>query len=226
MDVLGELAEQYPAWWVDLLGEHNHVGGIETTRWLLDRARLRPGDHMLDCGAFVGGAARLAASEGIVVVATDLAPDFLRAGRSLEHGEHVTWVAADTRKLPFRDGTFASVWSLDSSIFPREMSRVAAARATICLCCEVPADGRGGFESLIEEWSAFGWQLSSHRSMTLEALQAWRQAEAQLVMRRPHFEQRYGTRPYLAQLDLLGELVRSYERGGVGHGLFVFERGF
>jgi hypothetical protein len=220
------LAEQYPAWWVDLLGEHNHVGGIDATRWLLERSRLAPGDRMLDCGAFVGASARLAATErGVDAVATDIAHDFLAAGRELEAGRAVRWVLADTRRLPFAAGVLASVWCLDSTLAPRELSRVAAPAATLCLSAEVPADGRGGFEAVLDEWAEFGWTLAAHRSTTLDALQAWRRAEAELVARRPRFEARYGTRPYHAQLDVLGDLVRGYERGGVGHGLFVFARG-
>ena len=42
-DTFAALADAYPAWWVDLLGEHNHVGGAEATRWLLERSRLAPG---------------------------------------------------------------------------------------------------------------------------------------------------------------------------------------
>lgn len=226
MDVLASLAEHYPAWWVDLLGEQNHVGGVEATRWLLERSRLAEGDRMLDCGAFVGGSARMAATElGADATATDLAHDFLAAGRQLEGGDAVRWVLADTRRLPFAAGVFASVWCLDSTLAPREMSRVAAAKSTLCLSAEVPADGRGGFEAVLDEWAEFGWTLTAHRSTTLDALQAWRQAEAELVSRRPFFEARYGKRPYLAQLDLLGDMVRGYERGGVGHGLFVFTRG-
>jgi hypothetical protein len=60
--------------------------------------------------------------------------------------------------------------------------------------------------------------------MSSEATQTWRAAEAELVRRRPYWEERYGKRDYLAQLDLVARLVHSYERGEMGHGLFVFER--
>lgn len=218
------LVEEYPAWWIDCLGEHNHVGGADATRWLLDRAALAAGDRMLDAGAFVGAAARLAAGRGVRAVATDLNPDFLAAGRQMAGGDSVAWVAAASSRLPFAESTFASVWCLDSHIAPRELSRVAAAKATLCLCCEVPTDGRGGTEGFIEEWEAFGWSLAAHRAMSNEATHTWRRAEAELVRKRPYYEKRYGTRPYLAQLDLIAGMVRSYERGEQGHGLFVFKR--
>jgi SAM-dependent methyltransferase len=225
MGPLEQVVADYPVWWVDFLGEHNHMGGRETTRWLLDHSRLAAGDHMLDAGCFVGAAARAAALVGIRAVGADANADFLAAGKQLTAGEAVTWVAAATQRLPFRDGVFESVWSLDAPAPPRELSRVAAARATLCLCTEVPNDSRGGVESYFEEWSGFGWQLAAHKQISLDTTQTWRRIEAELVARHPHFETRYGPRGYRAQLDMSAAILKSYERGETGHGLFVFARG-
>ena len=223
---LESLSEAYAAWWIDFLGEHNHVGGIDATRWLLERSRLEPGERMLDCGAFVGAAARLAAERlRVRAVACDVGTDFLLAGQQMAGGEAVAWAGADTQRLPFRDGAFQSVWALDTYISIREMSRVAAARATICLCAESPTDSRGGGDSFIQEWEEYGWALAAHRQMNSEATQAWRAAEAEMVRNRQRVEKRYGTRNYLGQLDMVATLVQSYERGEQGHGLFVFARG-
>lgn len=224
MTPLERLAADYPAWWVELLGEHNHAGGVEATEWLLERSQLAAGGTMLDCGAFVGAAARLAAGRGVGVVASDLVADFLRAGRALPGGERVAWVVADTHRLPFADHSFRSVWALETTIVVAELSRVAAERATVCLCCEAPADGRGGIEAFVGEWESFGWSLAAHRDVTLAALQSWRSAEAALVGGRPRFEALYGNRGYLAQLDHVAALVRDYERRARGHGLFVLAR--
>ncbi len=219
------LAEEYPAFWIDFLGEHNHIGGIEATRWLLERSRLRSGDRMLDCGAFVGSAARLAVAKiGANAVATDVNSDFLAAGQKMDGGELVQWLPADSRKLPFCDDAFASVWALDTYLAPRELSRVAAPTASLCLSCEVPVDSRGGVEGFIEEWEAYGWRLTAHRQMSLEATQAWRKAEGDLVAHHSRYEARYGKRGYLQQLDILADLVRSYAMHEQGHGLFVFHR--
>ena len=225
-DALSRLADDYAAWWIDLLGEHNHIGGADATRWLLDRAELAPGKTMLDAGAFVGAAARMATQQtGCGALATDMNADFLVAGREMPAGDAVRWVAADTAKLPFRDGAFESVWAMDTYISPRELSRVArTSGATLCLNCEVPVDGRGGVEAFIDEWAEYGWSLSAHKEMSNDATVTWRNAEAEMVRRRPFFEQRYGTRPYLGQLDMLMNMVASYERHEQGHGLFVFRR--
>jgi SAM-dependent methyltransferase len=226
-DALTELADDYAAWWIDLLGEHNHIGGLEATRWLLERSGLGPGRRMLDAGAFVGAATRLAAAEtGCEAFATDLNHDFLAAGRHMQGAARVSWVTADSRRLPFADGCIESVWAMDTYISVREFSRVASPRgSTLCLCCEVPVDARGGVEAFIEEWGEYGWSLSAHRQMSNEATVAWRGAEAEMVRRRPYYEARYGTRPYLGQLDMLMNMVASYERHEQGHGLFVFRRG-
>ncbi len=220
-----QIAETYATWWIDFLGEHNHVGGIEATHWLLERASLTPGARMLDAGGFVGAAGRLAAeATGARVVVTDAHPDFLKAGREMDGGGPVTWVAAANERLPFHAGAFQSVWCLDSAVVPKELTRVAAAGATLCLDTDAPNDGRGGLDAFLEEWDGLGWQLRAHRAMSSEATQTWRAAEAELVRRRPHWEDRYGKRDYLAQLDLVATLVHTYERGELGHGLFVFER--
>ncbi len=220
------LSEDYAIWWIDFLGEHTHVGGAESTRWLLGRSGLRDGDRMLDAGCFIGSAARMAAERfAIRAFATDVNTDFLQAGRAYPGGQDVRWVGAPNQRLPFAAGVFDSVWALDSPLAPRELSRVSAADATLCLCCEVPTDNRGGLESFLDEWAEHGWRLAAHKPLSLEATQTWRKAEAELVRRRPYYEGRYGKRGYLAQLDLMARMVLSYERGEQGHGLFVFSRG-
>jgi ubiquinone/menaquinone biosynthesis C-methylase UbiE len=218
-----KLTDEYAAWWIDFLGEHNHIGGEAATRWLLERSALGPGKRMLDCGAFVGASARMASTQtGCDAVATDLNHDFLATGREMEGGGEVQWLVAETGRLPFKDRTFDSIWALDTYLAPREFARLARPGATLCLCCEVPVDGRGGVEAFIEEWGEYGWELAGHKEMNNEATITWREAEAELVRRRPHYEERYGTRPYLGQLDMLYAMVQSYERHEQGHGLFVF----
>ncbi len=223
--VFDALVEEYPAFWIDFLGEHNHIGGIDATRWLLEKAQLAAGSTMLDCGAFVGATARLAAKERRVrAFATDISTDFLAAGRKMECGDAVEWMVADSRRLPFADDSFDSVWALDTYMAPRELSRVAAPISTLCLSCEVPVDARGGVEAFIDEWEGYGWRLAGHRQMSNDAAIAWRQAEAELVRHHGRFEERYGKRGYLRQLDILGDLVRSYTTHEQGHGMFVFKR--
>jgi hypothetical protein len=60
--------------------------------------------------------------------------------------------------------------------------------------------------------------------MSGEAILAWHRAEAELVHRRQRYEPRYGKRAYLAQLDVVANLVRAYNVHEQGHGLFVLRR--
>lgn len=219
------LGERFGAWWIDFLGEHCHVGGDVATKWLVSQAGISKSDVVLDAGAFVGAAARLVADTcGAWVVATDANSEFLATGAGMPGGDGVRWVAAANHRLPFPDGAFTSVWCLDAYVAPREFSRVAARRASLCLCTDTPDDGRGGAESFVEEWAEFGWRLAAHRSVSSEAVLAWQHAEATMVGRRSFYEPRYGKRAYLMQLDQVAELVRSYTMHERGHALFVFRR--
>jgi hypothetical protein len=224
-DVWDELVEAYAAWWIDILGEHNHIGGLDSTQWLWQRSGLNTGDRALDVGAFVGGTARFLASNAVGAVALDVGRDFMAAGSKLEGGAAVSWVEGIAQKLPFKTGAFRAVFCMDSYIAPVEFARVTAGGGAVCLCCEVPVDSRGGLDAFIDEWAGLGFELASHKQLSLEATQQWRSAEAELVRRRPYFQGRYGERPYIAQLDIVGDLVRVYERGEMGHGLFVFRKG-
>jgi len=112
---------------------------------------------------------------------------------------------------------------LDSDISLGELSRITTSDATLCLCCEVPVDGRGGVEAFIDEVEYHGWKMAAHRQMSIEATNTWRAAEADLVRRRPYFEARYGTRPTLPSSTCLATSSRL-RASRTGHGLFVFER--
>ena len=71
-DTFAALADAYPAWWVDLLGEHNHVGGAEATRWLLERSRLAPGEAIMMV-------ATAAAHRGDAFAAAEYLMDYLKS---------------------------------------------------------------------------------------------------------------------------------------------------
>jgi SAM-dependent methyltransferase len=75
---------------------------------LVEALGVGPGDRVLDVGAGSGNAAIPAALAGADVVASDLAPELLEAGRRIaaERGATLRWEVADAHALPFDDGAF------------------------------------------------------------------------------------------------------------------------
>lgn len=80
---------------------------------LVEACGVRPGDRVLDVAAGSGNAAIPAARAGASVVASDLTPELLDAGkRQAEHqGIELEWRQADAEALPFPDSEFGIVLS-------------------------------------------------------------------------------------------------------------------
>ena len=72
---------------------------------------VRPGDKVLDVAAGSGNAAIPAARAGAQVVACDLTPELLAAGRAraAAQGVEIDWREADAEALPFADGQFDKI---------------------------------------------------------------------------------------------------------------------
>ncbi|ROS79152.1 class I SAM-dependent methyltransferase [Cellulomonas sp. PhB143] len=86
---------------------------------LVEACGIGPGDRVLDVAAGAGNAAIPAALAGADVVASDLAPDLLDAGRrrAAERGATLHWAEADAHALPFEDGEFDVVMSCVGVMF-------------------------------------------------------------------------------------------------------------
>ena len=109
---------------------------------LVRAAGVEPGDRVLDVAAGTGNAAIPAALAGASVLASDLTPELLAAGRALaaERGAELEWQQADAEALPYADGEFDSVLSCVGVMFaPRhqasadELVRVCRSGGTIGL---------------------------------------------------------------------------------------------
>ena len=101
---------------------------------LVEACAIAPGMRVLDIAAGTGNASLPAASAGATVVASDLTPELLEAGRrraevrSLE----LEWVEADAEQLPFDDASFDVVMSSIGIMFaPRHQ---AAADEVVRVC--------------------------------------------------------------------------------------------
>src|SRR5215470_4010119 len=86
---------------------------------LVGACGVRPGMRVLDVAAGAGNAALVAADSGAEVVAADLTPELLAAGRAAaaERGVEVTWREADAEALPFADAAFDVVMSCVGVMF-------------------------------------------------------------------------------------------------------------
>ncbi|MFJ2030673.1 class I SAM-dependent methyltransferase [Streptosporangium sp. NPDC087985] len=86
---------------------------------LVEACGVGRGDRVLDVAAGSGNAAIPAALAGASVVASDLTPELLEAGRALaaQRGAEVEWRQADAEALPYADGEFDTVLSCIGVMF-------------------------------------------------------------------------------------------------------------
>jgi ubiquinone/menaquinone biosynthesis C-methylase UbiE len=119
---------------------------------VVEAARIGPGMRVLDVAAGTGNVAVRAARAGADVVASDLTPENLAAGRAAAEASGIAleWVEADAEALPFADGAFDVVTSAFGVMFApdhraaaRELLRVCRPAGTIALASFVP-DGLAG----------------------------------------------------------------------------------
>ena len=92
------------------------------------------GQRVLDVAAGTGNAAVPAAETGADVVASDLAPELLEAGRraAVSRGVALTWTEADAEALPFADGSFDVVLSCVGAMFAPRHRVVADELIRVC----------------------------------------------------------------------------------------------
>jgi SAM-dependent methyltransferase len=92
------------------------------------------GQHVLDVAAGAGNAAIPAALTGASVVASDLTPELLDAGRQLAEarGASLAWQVADAESLPFGDADFDAVISCVGVMFAPHHQLAADELARVC----------------------------------------------------------------------------------------------
>jgi len=101
---------------------------------LVSACGVQPGDKVLDVAAGSGNAAIPAARAGARVVACDLCPDLLAAGRerAAARGVELEWREADAEALPFADGEFDIVTSCLGVMFAPHHQASAGELVRVC----------------------------------------------------------------------------------------------
>ncbi|CAN5209041.1 class I SAM-dependent methyltransferase [soil metagenome] len=95
---------------------------------LVTSCGIGPGQRVLDVAAGSGNVAIRAARTGAEVVASDLTPALLAAGKqeAEKQGVELEWVEADAEALPFTDGEFDVVTSAVGAMFAPDQRATAA----------------------------------------------------------------------------------------------------
>ncbi len=95
---------------------------------------IAAGQRVLDVAAGSGNVALRAAETGADVVASDLTPENLDAGRREARvlGLELDWVEADAEALPFEDGSFDVVTSSFGAMFAPDHQQVADELLRVC----------------------------------------------------------------------------------------------
>jgi SAM-dependent methyltransferase len=101
---------------------------------VVEAARIGPGDRVLDVAAGSGNAAVPAALTGAHVVASDLTPELLAAGRdaAARAGVELEWREADAEALPFEDASFDVVISVVGVMFAPHHQVAADELVRVC----------------------------------------------------------------------------------------------
>jgi SAM-dependent methyltransferase len=99
---------------------------------LVDACGIGPGDRVLDVAAGTGNAAIPAAARGAHVIAGDLTPELLEAGRRRAEGLDIEWVTADAERLPFESESFDVVMSSIGVMFAPHHQRAADELVRVC----------------------------------------------------------------------------------------------
>lgn len=95
---------------------------------------IGPGMKVLDVAAGTGNASLPAAASGADVLASDLTPELLTAGRARAEaaGLEIEWCEADAERLPFGNGAFDVVMSAIGAMFAPHHEDVADELVRVC----------------------------------------------------------------------------------------------
>ncbi len=130
-----------------------HIGGRAATEYAVSKLAPSKGDHVLDVGCGIGGAARyIAAHTGCRVTGIDLTPDFIAVAKALTKltGQKAGFEVASALEMPFEDSAFDAAITLhvamnipDRAGLYAEVARVLKPGGEFCVY-DVMRKGTGG----------------------------------------------------------------------------------
>jgi SAM-dependent methyltransferase len=121
-----------PDWGV--LGQYEFIADalLPIARAVVDAARIKPGEAVLDVGSRGGNWALLAAQAGGRVTGIDFSPRLLQAARAkLKDYPGARFEFADVAKLPFADGSFDAVIDVVTLMFGADREKAVAELARV-----------------------------------------------------------------------------------------------
>jgi SAM-dependent methyltransferase len=130
-------------------GEYERIAAqlLPAARAVIDRARPRPGEHVVDIGCGTGNAALLAAERGARVTGIDPAERLLGVAeaQAAARGADATFLRADAAGLPLQDSSadavvsaFGVIFAPDAAAAAAEMARITSPGGRIVLSAWMP----------------------------------------------------------------------------------------
>jgi ubiquinone/menaquinone biosynthesis C-methylase UbiE len=129
------LKERHRTMWAS--GDYPHLANdliAELGPIAVRAAGISAGQRVLDVAAGAGNASLPGAATGAEVVASDLTPELLAAGRrqAEKRGLPIDWVEADVEALPFPDADFDAVLSVVGAMFAPHHQQTADEILRVC----------------------------------------------------------------------------------------------
>jgi len=112
------------------MGTTKHMGGLEATKELIERCRIRQDSYVLDVGCGAGATASyLVKTQGCRVVGLDLRESMIAVARARAREEglegRIEFRVADAQNLPFEDEIFDAVLCESVATFVEDKQQVA-----------------------------------------------------------------------------------------------------